>query len=223
MSDRKATSELSSSVREGVGYDEIYPSEHEPKEYFLWSLEREPSTHSFSDEEEEEDEGDEYGEGDEDEEDEEDEEDKGNQFEGIQLVGQEDGGACPFILLSIWTISDFYPTMSDKVFNTLRDRYQIPENIPLRLPRKFEKCYSGKTVDVGMYDAMFPAWLRLPLMDLHRQLANYLGLAIGQNAPNAWRIFIGAKVIWGQLSDGNRRLTLDKFFYCYKPQHISSS
>ena len=60
-------------------------------------------------------------------------------------------------------------------------------------------------MDVGMYDAMFTIGLRLPLTDLHRQLANYLGLSISQITPNSWRIFIGAKVIWGQLSGGNLR------------------
>ena len=85
--------------------------------------------------------------------------------------------------------------MFDNVFNTLRDRYQIPKNIPLRLPKKFEKCYSGKTADVDMYDAMFAAGLRLSWTDLHHQLANYLGLSISQIASNAWRIFIGAEVI----------------------------
>ena len=30
-------------------------------------------------------------------------------------------------------------------------------------------------------------------------------------------------MIWGQLSGGNHRLTLDEYFYCYKPQQISSS
>ena len=40
------------------------------------------------------------------------------------------------------------------------------------------KCYSGKTENVGMYDAMFIAGLRFPLMKLHRQLANYLGLFV---------------------------------------------
>ena len=74
-----------------------------------------------------------------------------------------------------------------------------------------------------MYDAMFTAGLRLPLTKLHRQLANYLGLSVSQIASNIWRIFISAKVIWGQLSGRNRQLTLDKFFYCYKPQQISSS
>ena len=40
------------------------------------------------------------------------------------------------------------------------------------------KCYSGKTENVGMYDAMFIVGLRLPLMKLHCQLANYLGLFV---------------------------------------------
>ena len=106
-----------------------------------------------------------------------------------------DGSARSFILPLIWMVNNFYLTMSDKVFNTLKDHYQIPKNIPLRLPGKFEKCYSRKTVNVGMYDAMFATGLRLPLMDLHCQLANYLGLSVNQIAPNARRIFIGAEVI----------------------------
>ena len=32
-------------------------------------------------------------------------------------------------------------------------------------------------MDVGMYDAMFAAKLRLPPTVLHRQLANFLGLS----------------------------------------------
>ena len=74
-----------------------------------------------------------------------------------------------------------------------------------------------------MYDAMFTARLRLPLTALHRQLANFLGLSISQIAPNAWRIFIGAEILWGFLSGGNRQLTIDEFFWCYRPQHIVSS
>ena len=74
-----------------------------------------------------------------------------------------------------------------------------------------------------MYDAMFAAGLRLPLTALHCQLVNYLGLSVSQIAPNAWRTFIGAEILWGSLNGRNRQLTLDKFFYCYKPHHISSS
>ena len=57
--------------------------------------------------------------------------------------------------------------MSDKVFKELRTRYQIPEHIPICLPKENERCYSGRTFDVSMYDAMFIAGLRLPLMALH--------------------------------------------------------
>lgn len=54
LGDRGATSEQSSSVREGVGYDEVYPSGCEPVEDWTQSPERESSAHSSIDEEEEE-------------------------------------------------------------------------------------------------------------------------------------------------------------------------
>ena len=55
-----------------------------------------------------------------------------------------------------------------------------------------------------MRDAMFAAGLRLLLMALHRQLVDYLGLSVSQIAPNAWRTFIRAEVLWGSFSGGNR-------------------
>ena len=67
------------------------------------------------------------------------------------------------------------------------------------------------------------AELRLPLIALHHQLVGYLGLSVSQIAPNAWRTFIGAEILWGILSGGICQLTLDEFFYCYRPHHISSS
>ena len=75
--------------------------------------------------------------------------------------------------------------MSEKIFKELHVRYQIPEHIPIHLPKENEKCYTGRTADVGMYDAMFATGLRLPLMALHRQLVDYLGLSVSQIAPNA--------------------------------------
>ena len=118
--------------------------------------------------------------------------DEGNESDGgseqydERSVSQVDSsGTRPFILPSIWTVNNFYPTMTRKVFNTLRDRHQIPDNIPLCLPGKFEKCYLGKMAYVGRYDAMFTVGLRLSLMALHCQLANFLSLSISQIAPNA--------------------------------------
>ena len=188
------------SVREGAGYDEIYPSGRGPEEGLIWSPEREPSAHSPNDEKEEDYEANGGEEGEKVEEGEgggeREESDEGSHEESDELIYQTDGrGSRPFILPKIWMMNDFYPTMSQRVFNTLRDCQQIPDNIPIGLSSKFERCYSGKTADVGMYDAMFTAGLRLPLMELHHQLVNYLGLFVIQIAPNAWRIFIGAGVI----------------------------
>ena len=107
--------------------------------------------------------------------------------------------------------------MTTNIFKNLRNHYQILDRILVYLPEKFEKCYLGKTT------TLFTAGLRLPLMTLHRQLANFLRLFVSQVTPNAWRIFIGAKILWGRLSGGNHQLSLDKFFWCYRPQHIISS
>lgn len=53
MSDREVTSKQSSSVRERTGYDEVYPSRCELEKDVPWSLKREPSAHSPTEEEEE--------------------------------------------------------------------------------------------------------------------------------------------------------------------------
>ena len=135
-------------------------------------------------------------EGGEEREDEEEEESEGSHESSNELIDQTDGrGNRPFILPKIWTVNHFYPTMSQKVFNTLRSRHQILNNIPIRLPDKFERCYSRKMVNVSMYNSMFKTGLRFLLTKLHHQLANYLGLSVSQITPNVWRIFIGAKVI----------------------------
>ena len=150
-----------------------------------------------------------------------DDDDGDEESSGGTSKGPEDN--YPFILLEDWAVNKFSPMMSDKVFRELRARYQIPDHIPICLPRENERCYSGRTIDVGMYDAMFTAGLRLPLTAWHRQLADFLGLSVTQIALNAWRIFINAEILWGCLSGGNHQLTLDEFFYCYRPHHIASS
>ena len=186
---REATSKQSS-IREGAGYDKIFQSCHEPEEGFSRSLEWESFAHSPDDELEiqvgEEVEGDDdNNKGGKDEEYvREDDGDEGEGDEGA-FRSPSDGHTCPFILPKIWTVNDFYRTMTSKIFNNLRDRFQIPNNIPNCLPGKYKKCYSGKTVDFGMYHAMFAAGLRLPLMALYHQLASYLGLSISQIASNA--------------------------------------
>ena len=74
------------------------------------------------------------GEGeDENDEGEEEREDDGDEDDSDKKTSEGTSGSpeddCPFILPKIWTVNDFLPTMSAKVFNTLWDRYQILDNI----------------------------------------------------------------------------------------------
>ena len=181
-----------SSVREGAGYDEAFGSGHESEDFSLSSgrgtLAQSPDgNESCTGEDEVEDE---VGKGREGEGVEGDmctdgEGSDGDDSDGDQGDGEEEpGDNSPFILPEDWAVNKFFPRMSNKIFGELRTRYQIPDHIPIRLPEKNETCYSGRTADVGMYDAMFAAGLRLPLTALHRQLADFLGLSVTQIAPN---------------------------------------
>ena len=128
----------------------------------------------------------------------------------------------PFILPEDWAVNRLLLMMSDKVFKELRTRYQIPDHIPIRLPRENERCYSGRTVDVGMYDAMFAARLRLPLTALHHQLADFLGLSVSQIAPNAWRIFISAEILLGTSKWGKPSAYIGRVFLLLQtPSHCN--
>ena len=50
-------------------------------------------------------------------------------------------GLREFIMLSEWTVNHFVSTIKENHFKTLKENYQIPENIPIRLPYKSKKCY----------------------------------------------------------------------------------
>ena len=50
-------------------------------------------------------------------------------------------GLREFIILPLWTVNDFVSTIKESHFNKLKEKFQIPENIPLHLPYKSEKCY----------------------------------------------------------------------------------
>ena len=185
MSSDASSEELS--ICEGAGYDETFGSDDESKD-FSPSSKRETSAQSPDGEDESYAEGSEEvgvdkvgkegsGSDSDDDNDEEDgdgdeEDDDEESCEGTS-VGLGDNR--PFILLEEWTVNRFLPLMSDKAFKELRIRYQIPKHI---LPRENERCYSGRTTDVGMYDAMFATGLRLPLTALHRQLVDFLGLSV---------------------------------------------
>ena len=68
-----------------------------------------------------------------------------------------------FIMLPEWMMNDFNSTIKEKHFSTLRANYQIPDNIPIRLPYKLEKCYYEGVEGVGVYEQMLKVGLRFPL------------------------------------------------------------
>ena len=165
-----------SCVCERAGYNEVYPSgQCNPASY----LERDPSTNSPSKEEDE------------------DSDEDGSESDMDEISSDKESDKSPlktivgpdslrnFVLPLIWTVNDFSFTIQRKHFNTLRDRYGIPVDVPIHLPHKFEKCYYCDAPDVRMYKQMFKTGFRLPLSALHCRLAQYLGLAITQISPNA--------------------------------------
>ena len=90
----------------------------------------------------------------------------------------------PFILPKIWSVNNFPPKMSKKVFKKFHVHFQIPSHIPLRLLGKNKKCYWGRMGDVGFYEFVFIVGLRLPFTGLQRWLTNYLGVFVSQIYPN---------------------------------------
>ena len=94
-------------------------------------------------------------------------------------------GLREFIMLPKWTMNNFLSTIKENHFKTLRDNFQILDNIPIHLPYKSEKYYYDGIEGVGVYEYMLKAGLRFPLNSLHRELLKYLGLSINQVSPNA--------------------------------------
>uniref|UniRef100_A0A2N9GB78 Uncharacterized protein n=1 Tax=Fagus sylvatica TaxID=28930 RepID=A0A2N9GB78_FAGSY len=104
-----------------------------------------------------------------------------------------------------------------------RRKFQIPEDVVLRIPESDEVACSSRYGDVAFYEADFNAGVRFPMQPLMRELLDRLNLAPGQLAPNAWRTVVGYMVMWKVLSDGKDDLTMDELLFCYKPCQIPAS
>ena len=185
------TSGENSSVRKGTDYDEVFGLGHE-SEGSSSSSERETLAQSPDEEvesyREESEEGVVSEEGDVEEEEEERDSDGGGDEggeESCEGTSGSPGGNCPFILLDDWAVNKFLPKMSDRVFKDcvpVTKSETIFQSIYLE---KNEQCYTRRIADVDMYDAMLVAGLRLPLMALHRQSADLMGLSVNRIASNA--------------------------------------
>ena len=113
-------------VRDGLDYEEVYPSGH--REQDSPGDDRSPSFSSLSSTYEdtevvEQDEG--FDDGEE---------------QIVRFVVGADG-LREFVMLPEWTVNYFSSVIKEKHFKTFRDNYQIPDSISICLPHKSERCY----------------------------------------------------------------------------------
>ena len=165
-----STSSNQSVVCDGEDYKEVYPSSHKDQESLGEERRLSASSSSSTNEDMEMPEP-------------EDIFDDGEDQPLRSIIGAD--GLREFIMLLEWTVHNFTSVIKEKHFNTFRANFQIPNNIPIRLPYVSEKCYYKGVEGVGVYEQMLKAGLRFPLSTLHRELLKYLGLSVTQISPNA--------------------------------------
>ena len=124
-------------VRDGTEYEEVYPSGHKDQE--SPGEDRSPSASSSSSTNE-----------DMEMVEEEDSSDDGGDQAWGSVIGAD--GLREFIMLPEWTVHKFRSIMKEKHFSTFRANFQIPDNIPIRLPYMSKKCYYEGIKGVGVYE-----------------------------------------------------------------------
>ena len=108
-------------VRDGVDYEEVYPSSHVDQESTGEERSSSASSSSSTNKDMEMAEPKELS-------------DDGKEQTLRSVIG--DNGLREFIMLPEWTVNNFVSMIKENHFKTLRENYQIPENIPIRLHYK---------------------------------------------------------------------------------------
>uniref|UniRef100_A0A2N9H5N7 Transposase (putative) gypsy type domain-containing protein n=1 Tax=Fagus sylvatica TaxID=28930 RepID=A0A2N9H5N7_FAGSY len=123
-----------------------------------------------------------------------------------------------------WKALSYFSSVTQDDIDRIRRRYQIPDDVVLRIPDSDERACCPKYVgDVAFYEADLKAGLRFPMQPFVRELLDFLGLAPGQVNPNGWRTIIACMVMWRVCSNGSEDLSVDEFLFCYEPCQIALS
>ncbi|KAH9782741.1 MDIS1-interacting receptor like kinase 2 [Citrus sinensis] len=86
-------------------------------------------------------------------------------------------------------------TIVDELDN-LRARYDIPDDIPLRIPRKKDTHSRPPRGYVTLFLESFKLGMRCPLQPYFARILNGLNLVPGQLNPNGWRVLSGLFILW---------------------------
>jgi hypothetical protein len=123
-----------------------------------------------------------------------------------------------------WKAMSYFSKFNEDDIDRLRRRYQIPDDVVIRIPDSDERaCCPKYEGDVAFYEADLRAGLRFPIQPFVRELLDFLSLAPGQVNPNGWRTIISCMVMWRVSSNGEEDLTVDEFLFCYEPVQIALS
>ena len=123
-----------------------------------------------------------------------------------------------------WKAMSYFSKIDQEDINRMKTRYQIPDDIVLRIPDPDERaCCPKYEGDVAFYEVDFQAGICFPLQPFVKELLDHLSLAPGQVALNGWRTIISYMVMWRVSSNGREDLTVDEFPFCYEPCQIAAS
>ena len=154
---------------------------------------------------------------------------------GLSLSGREGEGTSSEVTTSAraeprqlvvpkrWFVYSYFSKFTNaKSLGRVRSRYQIPDDVVLRIPNSDEWACSH-VEDVALYESALTVGLRFPVQPFIRELLDFLSLAPGQVAPNGWRVIISSMVIWRECSDGLDDITVEEFLHCFEPSQIAAS
>uniref|UniRef100_A0A2N9H8B0 Uncharacterized protein n=1 Tax=Fagus sylvatica TaxID=28930 RepID=A0A2N9H8B0_FAGSY len=95
-----------------------------------------------------------------------------------------------------WKALSYFSSVTQDDIDRIRRRYQIPDDVVLRIPDSDERACCPKYVgDVAFYEADLKAGLRFPMQPFVRELLDFLGFGAGA----------------------------DEFLFCYEPCQIALS